>query len=168
MKKLIEIENVGTIEANQSILTGHFAFNFNGKPMRQLSKKEYEYPSENGKESVNIVLQGNIFKGMSFLLKDKVYKISEPVQWYIFAFALLPFLISLVLGNMPSLAKEGFYYVGGMIGGAISGLFSGLALFFSTYTSKFWIRVLICLACLIITFGICLGIGNAIVSAATK
>ena len=106
MKKLIEIENVGTIEANQSILTGHFAFNFNGKPMRQLSKKEYEYPSENGKESVNIVLHGNIFKGMSFLLKDKVYKISEPVQWYIFAFALLPFLISLVLGNMPSLAKE--------------------------------------------------------------
>lgn len=168
MKKLIEIENVGTIEANQSAVTGHFAFTLNGKPMRQLSKKEYEYPSENGKESIRITLNGNVFKGVWFALKDKVYKISEPVPWYIFALALLPFIMTMVLSNIPSLAKDGFYYVGGAIGGALSGLMSGLALYFSSYTSKWWVRILICLGFLVATFGICLAIGNAIVTAATK
>ena len=168
MKKIIEIENGGIVEVNQNAFTGGFSFNYNGNPMTKLSKKDYVYNGGSEKDNFAITLEGNIFKGMSFTVNYKVYQVTEPVQWYIFALAILPFIITMVLGNMPSLAKSGFYYVGGLIGGAISGLFSGLAIYLSSYTSKLWVRILICLACLAVTFGICLAVGNIIVASATK
>ena len=166
MKKIFDIEEIGRLEINQNWFTGRFKVKINDKPMVKYSKNLYVL--EENDNRVSLYLDGNVFKGFGFTLNHQFYEITKPLPWYIYVLALLPFIFTMVVGNISAVAEAGFYYVGGALGGAISGLFSGLALYFCGYLSKWWVRILVCLGCFIITFVLCFGIGNLIVLSLSK
>ena len=162
MKKIFEIENIGTVEAYQNWLTGRFSFSVNQQALTKTSKNLYE--GGEGEKKISITLQGNVFNGYKFSLNEQQYSITEPIQWYLYILACIPFVMTMVLGNSQDLAKSGFYYVGGAVGGGISGLFSGITLLVFSYTPNKWKRILIALVSIALTFAVCFGIGNMIAS----
>lgn len=168
MKKLIQVENVGNVEVTQSNLTGAFSISIDGKAMTKVNKKQFILKGEGEEKTITAIVSGNSFQGFKLDIGGGIYAITESVPLYVYVLALIPFVVTIVLGNMTVLAQKGFYYVGGAIGGAISGMISILTIYVSTVSPKWWVKVLICLAGFAICFLTCYGVGNLIVAGLTK
>ena len=166
MKKIIDIEELGKVEVNQNWFTGRFSFVVNNKELFKRNKTTYVLKQDD--EELLFFLNGNSFKGFYLTYGGKQYKLTEPIEWYFIILTMIPFLMTMTLGSLTPLAEAGFYYVGGAVGGLISGAFTGFALYFCTITQKKWIKLLICLGAIILTFLVCLGVGNLIVHIARE
>lgn len=162
MKKIINVENLGAVEANQNIVTGRFDFSIDGKKFVRESKKKYVLSE--GEKQIVFDFDGNIFTGFVFSYNGQRYKITNAIPWYVYILTAIPFIMTMVLGNLQTLYDEGFYYVGGAVGGSISGAAWALGIYVSAYCEKLWVRLLICIIAIALTFGICFAVGNIIVS----
>ena len=163
MKKEIKLEDGEMLSVKQNLWTGTYYITYKNKVAKKLTKNAYIIVDGEEKHVFNIY--GNLFKGISLSFQHKYYLLFEPIPWYAYILGFLPFVMTMVLGNLAFLANLGFYYVGGGIGGGISGALSFLGIMISAYFPKHWQKILILLASIVVTFGICFGLGNLIVLA---
>lgn len=159
-RKFITSEN-DTIRVNYSAFSGKIEIFFNGKIARKISKRVYKVSV--GDDVKNIEVEGNLFSGVYLHYDGRSYQIQGKLPIYVFILGVIPFIMTMVLGNLRALADAGFYYVGGAIGGGLSGLFSALGIALCSLPSKHWLRILILVLSIAITFAACYGIGNFIV-----
>ena len=157
---------IGNIEFSYNSFTGRYNACINGVKATRIEKKVLFVSLP--QNSYKIYIYGNLFSGIQFSVKEKMFVVTEKCPWYVYVLGVIPFVMSMVLGNLPMLVDAGFYYVGGAIGGGISGLFSALAIVFAAFTRKHIFRLLILLLAIVLTFLACWGIGSAIVSIATN
>ena len=166
MKKTYIIEGLGKVEVNHSFWSGRFMVYVDNDATYRLTKRCFTLGEGDNKKKIYIY--GNMFSGLTLGYGANRYVITKPLPWFYYVLCFFPFAMTMVLGSLGVLAEMGFYYVGGAIGGGISGGLSAASLFTVAYLPKWWMRVLVALAFIAVTFGICLGIGNAIVNAARR
>ena len=166
MKKEFEIEGIGKVQVTHNWFTGSFSFKINDQKMKKMSRLTYVLGS--GDDKITLYRVGNGFKGFGFILNKVYYSLTKPAPKYVYILAAIPLPMTLVLGNIQALVSAGFYYVGGALGGAIAGLFTGLIIYFGIADLKQWIKILICILCIVATFFTCFGIGNLIVYLAAR
>ena len=155
------MEGVGQVCVRGNRFTEKFTITIDGEPMNRVYKKQYSL-LRNG-VNISFSLNGNVLKGLSIPYGRYTYILTTPVPWYSYVFASLVFIMTLTVGNISYFPEHGFYFVGGAIGGFIGGFCSMLSLYLSAMVSKWWQRILIGLGALLLTFGLCFGIGNLIV-----
>ena len=167
MDTMIEIEKHGKLFVHRSAWNGRYSFLLDGKCSVEVGKKEYEITLKSG-EVVHITTGGNIFTGLYIEVDGIKYPINQKIEIYFFIITIAIATASMAIGNIPSFAEMGFYYVGGAIGGGISGCLCALAIGLCIAVKKKWLKWIVCLADLLLTFFICFGLGNLIVSLLTK
>ena len=161
MKREINHSLFGKIVYNENFWTGKKSVSINGKPLQKISKTTFKYVDDNNEESyVNLV--GNIFKGVCLKFKDRHVVVSSATKWYEYVFAVLPFALIMVWGNSAALCNI-IPVVGGAIGGAISGLLGFSSVIVMKETKNVFVKILIGILFLAITFAVCTLIGYAIV-----
>lgn len=134
----------------------------NGVAFKKISKKEFALSSDY--EEITVRFNGNLFKGIVVSVGKNNYQLLDPAPWYMYIFGFIPILMNIILGNNPILPQYGFYYIGGAIGGAIGGIFTVLSLVLSSLVKKPILKILIALGCIVASFAISFGLGNAIAS----
>lgn len=164
MTKDYVIDDNQKLTVSYSPLSGKFTFELNGVKSEKIDKRHYEI--KDGENVRQFAITGSNMAGINFNYDGKVYPVTDKSPFYVFLLGAVPLLLTLVLGSIRALAEAGFYFVGGAIGGAIGGLFSALAIMLSLVAPKPWQKILICLGCILVSFAICFGIGNAIVAGA--
>lgn len=165
MKTIIDT-NIGKVEVNEGLFTGKFSLTVNNVTAEKTTKRYFKY--NDGENDHTLVILGNHFSGLFLSVDKKYYTICEKLPIYIYILGFIPFVMTMVLGTIPTFAQAGFYYVGGAIGGAISGGLSLVGIFLASYVKKWYFRLLIVIVSIIVTFLICFGIGNLIVYLATN
>ena len=168
MKKTFDIENIGKVEVIHNFFLGTYQIYLGDKEFKRLSKTSYVLETTGDDlfekpKTITAIISGNFVSGSYLLINNKSYELLKKVPWYSFILSAIPLILSVVLGNMRSLAEAGFYYVGGAIGGGISGLFLVLIIYANGIAQKWYYRLLFSLLLILAAFFICLGIGNAIV-----
>lgn len=153
---------IGNIEFSYSALTERSKVIINGVQATRINKRTLKVDMP--EETYEIHITGNVFSGIKFSCKEKVFVVTEKAPWYVYVLGIIPFVMTLVLGTIPTLPKAGFYYVGGAIGGGISGALSAIGIFLAAFSKKHIYRLLILFGIIVLTFLVCWGIGNAIVS----
>ena len=166
MEAEFNMEGTGLVHVKGNKRTGKFSIQVDGKPMNRIGKNVFSLGQ--GSDKLVLSISGNLLKGYSIPHGKLIYPLSSPVPWYCYIIPSASFAMAMVLGNIPYLAQHGFYFVGGAIGGAIAGLCSMLSLSFAALVSKWWVRLLICLGGLLLTFGLCFAVGNLIVWGMTR
>lgn len=134
MYKEIEIENYGKLVVTRNELFGGINISLNGISFFKASKRVYKchYTDD---EEIRAVIEGNSFSGLSLKVLDNTIELTAPITWYGFVVSLMPLIFSLVFGNMPSAAKNGFYVLGGAFGGLLAGLALGIGFYIDTTLS---------------------------------
>ncbi len=159
MKTVIQHQTYGEIVYDESAWTGKKAISIGGTPLEKLSKKEFKM--QNG---TTVTANGGFLQGASLDINGEKIEVIPRIKWYEIVLCVLPFLFVVIWGNVTALCRI-IPIVGGAIGGGISGLFSVLGLWGMKSVRPTWLKILIGLGSFAVTFGICLGIGYAIVSA---
>ena len=108
----------------------------------------------------------NVITGLRLSDGRDTIQITAPIRWFVYVFAILPFILVMVLGNNRVVA-EVFPVVGGAIGGGIGGLMTAVALYAAGRLRSPLLQIAVCIAITAVTVLICWGIGSAIVAAAT-
>lgn len=160
MKTVIQHEAYGEIVYDESAWTGKKSLSIGGTPLEKLSKKEFKM-----QDGTTVTANGGFLQGASLDIKGETIALTPRVKWYEIVLCVLPFLFVMIWGNVTALVKI-IPIVGGAIGGGISGLFGVLGLWGIKSVKPIWLKLLVALGCFAITFGICYGIGYAIVAAA--
>lgn len=158
MKQVVQHETLGEIVYEEGAWTGKKTLTINGEQLQKTSKNTFELNGE------QITLNGNFLKGASITVGGETIQIIPAVKWYEVVLSILPFLLIMIWGNVVELCLI-VPVVGGAIGGLISGIFSVSNLIIIKRVDKIWLKILISLGMLAATFGICCGIGYAIISA---
>ena len=154
---------IGDVTVNENIWTGRFALSLDGKVLKRQGRKQFVY--NDGTSLHDLTISGNMFTGV-YLKVDGVFRrIYPPTPWYVYVLCAVPFVLSMVLGNIVALAQAGFYYVGGAIGGGISGIYFALGLYLSRLSRKPWVKILILSGIILASFFTCWGVGTLIVHA---
>ncbi len=166
MEVEFNMEGVGLINVKGNKFTGKFSLSVDGKPMSPVGKRRFELGQ--GSDKLILTIDGSVIKGYSITHGKTMYHLSTAVPWYVYVIPVITFVIVMVLGNVPFFGEHGFYFVGGLIGGAIWGALAATSMGLAALVNKWWLRLLICLAGLVLTVGICLGVGNFIVWAARR
>lgn len=156
MKVVIQHETYGEIVYEESFWVGKKTLTINGVEATKISKKEVQMPD--GKTAQ---IQGNFLYGACLVIGAESIRLTPKIKWYEIALAILPFVLIMVWGNVVALCKI-VPVVGGAIGGGISALFSILGLLLIKSVKPIWLKILIAVAVVGVTFGICCGIGYAI------
>ena len=157
VKREFEIPELGQLRVEISALSGSTVYINDSKLFRR-DKTTYVYEKDGKEEFVSIT--GNQITGMNARVLNEDYTLVEPFAWYQYILAFVPIFLSLTLGNLSVLAKNGFHFVGGAIGGGIGGVFSALSLYVNAYTSKKWIRILLQILFIVLSFLVCFVVGN--------
>lgn len=165
MTKVYQDETIGKIEFAYNGWTGRFNARINGIQATRVNKRMLRV--ETDAETYIISIYGNTFSGISFVCKQKTFQVTEKAPWYVYVLGFIPFIMTMVLGFLPSLAEAGIYYVGGALGGGISGGLSFLGIFFASFMHKHIFRLLILIGMIVVTFFTCWAIGTMIVGAAS-
>lgn len=160
MKQIVQDETYGEIIYEESFWLGKKSISIGGVSLERISKKEFRL-----QDGSTAYLSGGFLHGASLSLNDKTISLTPKVKWYEIALCILPILLTLTWGNIYELCAI-VPVVGGALGGAIGGIFSVLGLYFIRSVKPIWLKIVIAIASLVITFGICSGIGYAILSAA--
>lgn len=158
MNKSIQDEKYGEIVYEESFWTGSKQLTVNGKPLQKIDKKTFLMES---KEVVTV--KGNSMIGVTLLVGAYQIKVIPTIKWYEVVLGILPLILVLVWGNTPALCAI-VPVVGGAIGGAIGGALSFISIFTIKCAKPIWLKIIIGVAFLGATFGICCGIGYAILS----
>ena len=167
MKQEIIIDDLGTLTVSQNAWTGGISYELDGKKFTKISKQRYELAE--GEKVHEIYVSGNFFKGIKITLGANEYQITSPLAWYCYVLAFIPVVLALTLGNIPAVARAGFYFVGGALGGAIGGLATGLNLYVGSLMMKKWyFKVLFMILIDVLAVLVLWGLGTALVAALTK
>ncbi|MDE7439714.1 MAG: hypothetical protein K2N23_04325 [Clostridia bacterium] len=158
MKEVIQNEIYGEIVYEESFWTGKKTLTISGVAANKISKKEFRLP-----DGRTATVQGNFLQGACLLVESESIRLTPKIKWYEIALAIIPFLLIMVWGNVVALC-EIVPVVGGAIGGGLSALFSVAGLVLIKRVKPIWLKALIALAVTGVTFGICCGIGYAILS----
>ena len=158
MKVTVQNETYGEIVYDENFFTGKKSISMGGVPLEKVSKKEFKM-----QDGESVAVTGSFLGGASIFVKGQTIQLSPKVKWYEIVLCILPILLTLTWGNIPALVAI-VPIVGGAIGGAIGGFFSVLGLFCMRLVKPVWLKAIIAVASLAITFGICAGIGYAILS----
>ena len=161
MTKRFLIENLGELKVERKNIFKDFKFYINDIEAYQIDKKTYNV-TINGEE-VFIYISGGSFKGLFATIKDNKYQILKGIPWYFVILILMSLATPLLFAHISYFAEHGIYVVGGAVGGAIGGAFVFLASALCAAFEKWWIRLLICIGCMILSFAVCLGIGSLLV-----
>lgn len=161
MKQALQHEKYGEIVYEENFWTGKKSIAINGVSLTKVTKKEYQMS-----DGTTVTITGNFLQGASLIIDSEIIRLTPKWKWYEMILFVLPFALIMVWGNVVELCKI-VPVVGGAIGGAISGLTSFIGLFLMRSVKPWWLKVLIGLLVTGITFGICCGIGFAIVTAAS-
>lgn len=159
MKNVVNDESLGEITYEESFVTGGKKINVNGEQLEKVSRKEFK--NANGD---SFLVKGSFLTGVKLVSGDKTVTVTPTVTWYEILLAVLPFILIMVWGNTVALCRI-IPVVGGAIGGAISGGLCVISLFCMWCVKPFWTKLLIGVAFVAITFGVCCGIGFAIIGA---
>ncbi len=162
MKEVIQHEKLGEIVYEENFWTGKKSLQVNGVRLQKTNKKTFV--TESGEY---YVINGNYIQGAVLAAGEETVRLTQPVKWYEIVLSVLPFLLIMVWGNVVALC-EIVPVVGGLIGGGISAVLSCLNLFIIKGVKPIWLKVVISIAILGVTFGICCGIGYAIIAAAQQ
>lgn len=158
MKSTIQHEAYGEIVYNESFWLGRRSISINGVKLDKISRTKFKL-----QDGDLALLSGNFLTGANLNIKGQIIKLTPTVKWYEILLCILPFLLTLTWGNITALCKI-VPLVGGAIGGAIGGLLSVLGLYGIRSVKPIWLKIIIALVSLGATFGICAGIGYAIIS----
>ncbi len=112
-----------------------------------------------------LTLKGSYLSGVTLESNDIQVKLTPSVKWYEIVLSILPFIPIMVWGNSVTLCTI-IPVVGGAIGGAINGVAAILNLFVIKGVNKVWLKILITVGVLILTFLICFLIALAIIAVA--
>lgn len=159
MKQVVQNEKLGEIVYEESFWTGKKTVSVNGSQLEKISKNTFKTP-----DGETVELKGNFFQGATLNVESESVRVTPPIKWYEIVLSVLPFILIMIWGNSVALCKI-IPVVGGAIGGLVSGLMCVLNCFVIKRINKIYLKILISLAVLIATFGICCGIGYAIVAA---
>ncbi len=162
MKVLLHDEEIGEILYEESIWTGKKTIYINGKPLEKVNKSTFSMMD--GEEKKLVSVRGNIYQGISLVVKGKSLVVSKKPEWYEIAFSILPFAIVIVWGNNATLCSI-VPIIGGAIGGAISGAMGVVSLSLMQNAKEVWKKLLIGIGMLVGTLVICFMIAAALVSA---
>lgn len=162
MKEVIQHEKLGEIVYEENFWTGKKSLQVNGVRLQKTNKKTFV--TESGEY---YVINGNYIQGAVLAAGEETVRLTQPVKWYEIVLSVLPFLLIMVWGNVVALC-EIVPVVGGLIGGGISAVLSCLNLFIIKGIKPIWLKVVISIAILGVTFGVCCGIGYAIIAAAQQ
>ena len=166
----IKNEKYGTITYEESLLTGKKNVYFNGVKAQKTGKNTFVInmkqvvDGEVKEETLVFTLSGSLLSGVSLVIGYEVVTIIPKSKWYEYVLFFLPVAIIIVWGNSAELCQI-VPVVGWAIGGFISGLFSVLALSFSKRTKNVFLKVLIGLASLVVTFIVCALVASMLLSA---
>lgn len=158
MKQTIQHEKYGEILYNENFWTGKKSLSMNGAPLTKISKKEFQ--TANG---VTGTITGSFLLGACLSIEGETIRLTPKITWYEIVLCLLPFILIMIWGNVVELCLI-VPVVGGAIGGAISGMLSVVSLFVMRSVKPVWAKILIGIGFVGATFGICCGIGFAIIS----
>ena len=159
MKKVVQSEKYGEITYNENFWIGRKSVDVNGAPLKKLDKKTFETA-----DGERVTVKGNYLYGVKLLIGADTIDIMPTVKWYEIVLALLPFIFVMVWGNSVALCRV-VPVVGGAIGGLISGLMAAVSLLAMRSIKSVWGKIGIAAVALGVTFGICAGIGHAILAA---
>ena len=162
MNEKIQNEKYGEILYGENFWTGRKSLSVNGVPLNRISKKEFQMP-DGGIGTI----KGNFLYGACLLINGETVRLTAKIKWYEIVLCLLPFLLVMIWGNTFALC-EILPVAGGAIGGAGSAVLSCTGLFFMRSVKPVWAKILIGLAAIAVTFGICCGIGFAFLGALAK
>lgn len=158
MKITVRHENYGEIHYEENFWTGSKSITIGGTALEKISKKEFKL-----QDGSVATVSGGFLQGACLNINGEAIRLIPKLKWYEIVLCVLPFILAVTWGNIPA-AVAIVPLVGGAIGGAIGGLFSVLALFGMRSVKPIWLKILIAIACLGVTFGICCGIGYAFLS----
>ncbi len=161
MKSVVQSEKYGEIVYEESFWTGKKNVNINNQPLNKINKTTFQLP-----DGEQATVKGNFLYGSKLFIGQETITVTPPIKWYEIVLSLLPFLLIMVWGNVVALC-EIVPVVGGAIGGAVSAMLSVLNVFFIKCVRPVWLKILITVAVTGVTFGICCGIGYAIIGIAT-
>lgn len=159
MKEVVKSEKYGEIVFSESFWTGRKEISINGTQLKKIDKKTFEMA-----DGQKAILNGNFLAGAKLLIGNDSIQIMPTVKWYDIVLSCLPFLLIMIWGNVVALCQI-VPVVGGAIGGGISGLTSFTNYALLRKVKPIWLKVVISIIMLGVTFGICAGIGYGILAA---
>lgn len=159
MKQIIQNDTYGEIVYEENFWTGRKSLAINKEPLQKISKNVFQM-----KDGKQVTLSGTFFVGVKLVIGFDTIQLIPTIKWYEIVMSLLPFILIMVWGNTVTLCRI-VPVVGGAIGGGISGLMSCANCYAIRNVKKLWLKILISVLMLGATFGICCGIGYALVGA---
>lgn len=159
MKTIVQNEKYGEVIYEESFWTGGKKITVNGETLEKISRKEFR--TQSGEQ---VLVRGSFLTGVKLAFGSDLLSVTPTVTWYEIVLAVLPFILIMVWGNTVALCRI-VPVVGGAIGGAISAALGVLSLFFMRSVKSVWLKIVIGIIAIAATFGICCGIGYAIVDA---
>lgn len=162
MKETIQNERYGQILYDENFWTGGKSLTLNGVPLTKISRKEFQFP-----DGAIGKIKGNFLYGACLLINGETIRLTPKITWYEIVLCILPFILIMVWGNTVALYKI-IPVAGGAIGGAVSAMLSCVSLYLMRSVKEVWAKILIGFSAILVTFGICCGIGFAILIALAK
>ena len=147
------VEKYGTITYEESFWTGKKTLYLEGKELEKYSKNVFIYKDCGGKE-IEIITKGNVYTGLSLMIDNELIELSPKLKWYEIIFSLLPFILIMIWGNVPSLCAI-IPIVGGAIGGIVGAIATLLTGAFIRKTDNILFKFLISLIVVAVSFLIC-------------
>ena len=161
MKLELMHEQLGKIEYEESFWTGKRSVVLDGRQLEKIKSKEFL-----DEDGTLYKRKGNYVTGVVLETPYESIRLSPTVKWYEIALSILPFILIMVWGNSEAACRV-VPVVGGAIGGGISGALSYLNFVVIKGIKKIWLKILVSVGVLALTFLICYLIGLAIISAAS-
>lgn len=158
MENTVHSEKFGEIVYDENFWTGKKKITINGEELEKVSRKEFKT-----KSGEQVLIKGNFVFGAKLEIGGETVQVIPTVKWYEIVLAIIPFLLIMIWGNSVPLVRL-VPVVGGAIGGGISGLFSAASLCLMKSVKPLWLKILIGVIFIGVTFGVCCGIGIVIVS----
>ncbi len=151
MKKELELQGLGTLVYEESMLTGRKKIFVNGEETNKIDKRSYDY------KGTLLKLEGNFLLGVNVVYREEKYQVVEKTKWYEYILAVLAFIFDVVWGNVSALCQL-FPIVGGAVGGAICGAMVVVQICVMRVVKKPLYKVLISLLLSAVTIAICYGV----------
>ena len=161
MKSVINNEKLGEIVFEESAWTGKKKISIAGKQLTKVDKTTYKTEDEK-----TATLTGNFIQGCKMTFKGETIELTPSVKWYEYVLSILPFILIMIWGNIAALCEIA-PVVGGAVGGLISAIFSCVNLVVIKKFKQWWLKLIISLITLGLTFLVCYLIALAIIAAAT-
>ena len=161
-EKIINIPGLGKVKIMDLGKDAGQLFIVDGITASQVDKTStYKVVDKDGNEKQFQVKGTGIQRYIYF--SGKKYQLATAIDILLYVLCCIPIAVSVVVGNIPALPANGFYFVGGIIGGAIGGLMSGVAVYVVYKVKSPLIKALTIIGAIALTLLICWGVGTLIV-----